>query len=268
MKSFQPNNSSINKIHDAILLSIWLLIFGFTGLCLTFLLLDSSGITSLVVFLPGTLPFIPVKLICILFHMYLAVVVIVACNVLTVYAFTYSFYVTIFYTVELRIGLRASRYRACASLREKFENISHVYRAFQVLNKNALCLTGPMILILHGTSMYMVCFCIVVLLKYWDVLEPIAKAPVIMGPGLELLAWTFVLEFGRTLFSKGTKVINSWSNQSWANGREKKCMKKFQKSCKPLVLAYGTSFVIKKLTMPNFYKGISRGTMRILLAIR
>lgn len=231
-----------------------------------YILLDVDGVTNLAILFPAGKIFTPIKCVYILIHLYMLAIVFLACNLMVAYTITYCYYITIFYTIELRLGQKPSIYRTVSKLRDKPENLCLTYRAFQVLNQYLLEFFGPILLITHGGMMYMTCICNVVLLRYWDYMEPLAKAPVITGGLVCVLAWTFVLEFGRLLFSKGTKVISSWSKKDWKNVHASKLMKTFQKSCKPLVLAYGSSFVIKKLTMLNFYKGISRGTMRLLLS--
>jgi len=45
-------------------------------------------------------------------------------------------------------------------------------------------------------------------------------------------------------------------------------MKKFQKACKPIVVGYGKQFVIGKTSLFTFQRGVTRGTVRLLLTCK
>jgi len=77
-----------------------------------------------------------------------------------------------------------------------------------------------------------------------------------------------VLEFGRFLFCRGTKVIKSWKVDEKNYQGESKVMKKFARSCKPIVLSYGKQFVVGRVSVLVFFRGIVRGTFRALLATK
>lgn len=268
MQQLRPDDSKIDKIHDGMTVCFIAATLTCAITFCIYILVDADGVTSLVVIFPNGTLFMPLKFAYIFIHVYVVVILLLACNLIGVFSITYCFYVTIIYTVELNLSLKPNKYRACNSLRNDLEKFFLVFRAFQVLHQYLLAVYGLMLLIFQRAFMYMVSICNVVLFCYWDEMEPFARAPVLAGMLLSLTAWTLVLEFGRIMFSRGTKTVNSWSSRDWKTVRDKRLIKKFKKSCKPLLLGCGTVFVIKRATILNFSRGVARGTMRLLLASR
>lgn len=233
-----------------------------------FLLFEPTGILLMGSVLPPKYLRFPVKFILYIIHAYGIACLIITCIILGLIIFTYLFYVTLFYTTELRLGQPKFKYRCDQFLRDNPETLRHVYRSFQVLHKTSMKMLGPYLLFINGTIMGLCIFNNFVLIRFWKNLQTFEKLPFIGGNYLSLIFWTSLLEFGRILFSRGNKVISSWKGNKWKSSFENKVMAKFRVSCKPLLLSYGTQFVIRKGNLFLFYRGIMRGTFRALLTTK
>ncbi len=209
-----------------------------------------------------------IKLILYLLHFYLTTCLVASGALLGSFAIIYCFYLTIFYTKELRLGQPIQKYLTSPNLRKRSKNVQHIFRSFQVLHANTNALFGPYYLVFNALFMLCGIYINFVLIRYWTALQPHAKIPLSIGLVLSLSAWTNLLELGRFLYFRGNKVFKSWKNYKWDDGMDNKVMAKFGASCKPILFAYGTQFVIKNGSLFNFYRGVIRGTCRVLLTTK
>jgi len=204
----------------------------------------------------------PTKTLVILFHGYLLLVAHVGILLVGESIIVYGCYITPIIILELSIG--RSSYRMHESIRN-FSNIQIVYRSLQVLHANALSITGIYIVISNALFMVTSVYCNFVLIRYWNRLEMLSKGQLLIWSFLFIGAWAFVMELGRFLFAKGSKSLRSWNGDKWGNVRENKLMKKFCRSCKPIAVCNGRQFVIGRVSILVFFRGVTRGTFRALL---
>lgn len=265
MPSIDPNKYKLNKMYDFFLL--------FMGLCslvlcvtlLLLILLDPFGVVFVGFGLPSGPIWTPIKHILKLIHFYGAVMI--STSILSILGGVsfYGVYVTIFYINELKLGRPNQKYKTLPILRNNATHLRHIARAFQVLHCHDLATVGPYTLLIHSLAMLFAIYASFVLLIYWNELELYAKVPVTLGDFLAFVVWSTVIEWGRCLLEKGKKVISSWKKGNWRGELEAKVMKRFAKSSKPLMLSYGSQFVIRNATLFNFYRGVLKGTVRALL---
>lgn len=180
----------------------------------------------------------------------------------------YGYLLVQFYTIELRIGLKKSLYVTRIFLRESPKNLRHVYRSFQVLHKYVLNIHGPLLLCADGIIMISLIYVNFTLIRYWHDLKDYVKAPLIVQNILNGAGWAGVLQVGIILNQSGTKVVGSWKKKNWNGNLESKIMKRFSVSCKPLLFAYGSQYVIRSHSLLIFFKAVIRGTFRTLLSLK
>lgn len=233
-----------------------------TALCI-FVIFDSQGLVNFFVVLPfpGIFHFF-----ILIYNFYMICYLIIGSAIVIILVFSYGYHMIIFYALELQLG--RSKYRCCNLLRDNPENLRHDYRAAQILHKAFLTLFGPYFLIFNAAFMTTLIYLCFVLIRYWYVLNFYTKAPLIVGVFLVVTLWTNVLILGNILSNKGNKILKSWSKKSWGIAKENRIMEKFRRSCKPLLICYGTQFVIGKGSLFTFYRGVTRGTVRSLLTAR
>lgn len=263
MPDFVPDSSKINKIHDSAsrLITFVMTIFTF-ALCI-FTVFDQSGIINISALFP--LPFM-IQLLLLLIILYGICCLTISCTIVLWFILLYGYYVVLFYSNELH--LNRDRYRTESRLRKDPKTLRQVYRAFQVLHQNALYLFGPYIIAANAAFMVSMIYLNFVLIRYWTQMSIQTKAPLVMGEFLDFSIWTGVIVMGIFLSSKGSKVLNSWNGNKWSSPIENETMKRFRRSCKPLVLCYGTQFVVGKSSLFVFYRSVIRGTCRALLTTR
>jgi len=229
------------------------------------LLYNPKGLVFLGDLVPLQFYIFPVPLIIIIFHTYL----LITSHVLVLSIFSailiYSFHFTPILIQELRIGRKS--YRMSKNLRS-LEAIQHVYRCLQVLHANVFGVFGLFLVICNATYMVTGIFYNFALIKYWNQLQLMSKSQLLLWNVMFMTFWASVLELGRFLFSKGHKVLSSWKGDKLENRKNYKVMKKFLKSCKPIVLSYGKQFVIGRVSIFVFFRGVVRGTARALLTTK
>lgn len=245
--------------------------FGFLLLYIqitVFLVVDSHGILFVGSLIPSGTFLTCLKLVLFMLNLY----VISACLLMTsffiCYFVLYGMNVVLFYTLELRLGFHDSKYCTISTLRKQPDCLATVYRAFQILHQYFLLQFGPILLFADGVLMMNCIYITFVLIRYWNELEAYAKAPLLVQDILGMLVWSGIVEIGRLLNNRGNKVPNSWMRSNWRSAFEQKFIKKFRKSCKPLLLAYGTQYVVRNKSLLMFYKGVIRGTFRMLLSLK
>ncbi len=90
----------------------------------------------------------------------------------------------------------------------------------------------------------------------------------IIGDLLVMGYWTFFLEIGCLFYVGGSKTLESWKRHNWGFQEQNRLMKRFCRSCKLIFFSYGRQFVVGKLSVLNYYKGVERGIFRSLLTVR
>lgn len=238
-----------------------------TSLLLLFLFVDPHGsiIVGAVRFQSTTFF---IKLLLRLVHFYAILVIMGATCFFLCYLNIFGYIVIQLYTVELRFGLKYSKYLTKNILRNCPHNLVIAYRQFQILHQHIFFIHGPLLISCHGLITMNGIYGNFVLIRYWNTLENYAMAPVIFQNLFTSVIWIGVMEIGIFLYNRGNKLLDSWKRKMWDTRLERRIMTKFRLSCKPLLFAYGSMFVVKSHSLMLFYKQLSRGTFRALLTLK
>ncbi|CAL8121027.1 unnamed protein product [Orchesella dallaii] len=239
-----------------------LLALVFFLLIVLYIIYDPRGIVFLGDLIPEQHFNIFVRVFVIIYHVHVNFMLLFASLLFGYGVILYAFYVTPILIRELRIG--RGNYKMSDNLRRS-ENIRHVFRSIQILQANALCSLGLFALVANASIMMTSLYVNFVLIRYWEMLEMLSSTQLLIAAGVLMGFWTFVLELGRLLFVHGNKVLGSWKGDKWGSPKENKLMKKFQRSCKPIIFCYGKQFVIGRANVLGFFRGVSRGMFRALL---
>lgn len=264
MPQFHPNRAKINKVIETLLL-LFFLCMSILDIFLCLLTIAfPRGPTTINIVIPKQYFNSLLKVASILIHCYAITMAVTNVAILGGSIMVYLIYCSLFLTRELRVG--RARYRTSDCLRQP-ENIILVYRSFQVLHENCMCFLGIFLVCCNAIFMMSAISINFVLLRYWQVMHVTSKAPLSLGTVLLMGFWSILLELGKTFFVRGTKVILSWKRHTvWnSNPRRNKEMRKFAKSCKPILVSYGRQFVVGRVSVINFFRGVVRGTQRALL---
>lgn len=180
--------------------------------------------------------------------------------------FIYGTLVIPFIVKELKLGKR--KYRSISKTRES-PTLIHVYRSVQVLHEVLNNYVGGFLIVMQALVTILFCFAGFMAIKH---------RKQVSGPALLLLdswalfgpsAWCAVLILGGYLHSNANKLLNSWKHfqRSWKYAAERRIMGRFRRSCRPLCIAYRKMYVLKRVSVLLFVKGLSRGIMRALLTL-
>lgn len=264
MPDFNPNKSKVNYFIEALILIIFINYFLLCLLTCAFVVYDPQSTIHLGKLVPDMYFSIPIRLAVICFHSVIYCVSLYNCCLLACGCALYGFYVTLLLTQELRIG--AKHYLTVDKLR-KVHNLQLMFRSFQVLNENTMCFVGIYILIFNAVFELSTIFMNFALIKFWEDLPVLTKALLIMCNLTICWIWTAILEMGKLFFVRGGKVPASWKRKDWGCSFDNKLMKKFRLGSKPILISYGNQFVLRKVTILVFYRGIVRGTFRTLMML-
>lgn len=261
MPDFNPNKSKLVLMFDGILFLLFFLIVGSFCVSTAFLIYQPDAGIFLVALVPKAYRSSPLTYFIIIHHIYVIFLIHLCFGVLASTIVSYGFYFTPFYLFELNLEMK--KYKTVKVLRTP-EVLRMTYRALEVFQANAFYLLGPVLAVYHSLLMSICLFCNAVLIRYWGTLSTLSKSTLLIWTLSFLTFWSFVLELGKYSAMRGERAILSWKSGKWGPG-EKKIMQRFGKSCKPILLSYGTQFVISRKSLLRFFRGIVRGTFRTLL---
>ncbi len=188
-------------------------------------------------------------------------------NVFDIVGVFYGYGIYIVPFVVKEFNMKRKSYKTIPELREP-GNLIPAYRGVQILQQRVNHLAGEFLIPAEAVSTKLVIYSAYVLIKYGkgekDSVANIVMIMYVVG-GLGL--WSGILFMGGVLQFYGIKVLNSWKYHQWPNKEQKKLMGKFRKSCKPMQFNYGKTYVIKRLSVLKYLRGLSRGILRALLAL-
>ncbi len=104
----------------------------------------------------------------------------------------------------------------------------------------------------HALCTYIPVLCNFILIHYWDSLGPLTRVSVMLVLPVSMGYWAIVLQFGKYLFVRSNKVLNSWNRKCWGSTKETRVMKKFRKSCTPVVIHSGKKLMFGRMTQFNY----------------
>lgn len=262
MPDFNPNKSKLNWILEAIILFT---AFNYVGLYLQLFLFvsyDPQSTIHIGKLIPNQYFYLPVRLAVTIFHQYIYLILSLNCGMIVCACAIYGFYVTILLTQELKLGRKS--YITLESMR-KVDNLQLMYRSFQVLHENVFCFLGLYLVSMDSVFMVASIYLNFILMRYWEELEVSTVALLSMTTCLTMAVWTAVLELGKIFFIKGRKVLVSWKRKDWGSRYENRIMKQFRLGSKPILISYGKQFIITRVSILVYYRGIVRGTFRTVI---
>ncbi|CAL8125326.1 unnamed protein product [Orchesella dallaii] len=179
-------------------------------------------------------------------------------------AYIYALVVVPFILKELRLGRRY--YVSVPALRQP-ANLMMAYRTAQILHERVLNIFQYLIVPLQTVITNLIIFCCVMIIKYGRNLKPSSIGMLVSWGLFGLGFWYLVLLLGGYLYMNGKKVLLSWKYHLWNRRAEAKMMSKFRRSCRPIMINFGRTYVIKRLSVLKFLRGVSRGILRTLLTL-
>lgn len=266
MPKTDPNSSKFSIVLDVLVLFTCIFLMSVIVFLVIFCAFNPRAIIFLATWMPQKhYKYFPTGFLALLFHGYLLICLGFSMCICATLLITYLYSVTMFYTKELVLGQQC--YGTLGILRSNPENLRHVSRAFQLINSNLMCFLGMCLVYFHSAFMLLPSFGSFLLITYWDKMNLIEKGTIGSTIWAVLFFWTSVLQFGKYLWVSSNNILWSWNGIWWGSKKETMIMRKFRKSCRPVLLQNGTMLVIARLTQLRYMKGVLRGTFRSLLTL-
>lgn len=183
-------------------------------------------------------------------------------------SFLYSVVIVPFILLEFRVDRKKSSYFACHKLRTP-PLLWSAWRTVQVLQGRINDFIGIVLIPVQMICSKMVVICVFLVIQHSNELSPSRKLLWIIWAVLTGIFWSMVLLLGGYIYLYGKKVLISWKYHKWEgiSRLEKRIMSRFRKSCIPISVAYGSTYVIKRLTVLKFVRGLVTSLFRVLLTI-
>jgi hypothetical protein len=159
------------------------------------------------------------------------------------------------------------RYKTKSSLRNP-NNLLLEYRILQALTYNVNQIFGLTALPFNGLVGQFVIFSLVTLIRDWADLDLYSIYVLAAASFMSIVFWSFLLELGGQNDDLCKQVLKSWKNVQFQDSFQAKYFFKMRKACPRIQIGVPGTFTIKRKTVLNFIKGISRGTFRALVALK
>lgn len=255
----QPDSVRFNQIFNSLVICFISQMVFICMMTLVIISFDGIGAVSLVhVF---STPTILIKVVIIPLQCYITTILFTNITIQGVLVLIYLVYISRFLTQEMCLGLTS--YRTDCKLRIS-GNLRIVYRSFQILHEYIMRSYELFLVACNGVYMYAVIYFNFTLIRYWSELHPASKMLLLFSSIGIIGFWLAVLELGRRFFVGGKKLLQSWKGRKWEGSNI--IMKKFVCSCRPILVSYGKQFVVGSFCVLNYFRGVVRGTQRVLLA--
>lgn len=145
------------------------------------------------------------------------------------------------------------------------------YQTCYILNERGMHLVGRYLLPGQGQITNFVVYTLCILVKHGSVLHLPSLIMLIAWCTLSAFGWATFLWIGGYIYCNGKKAIASWKHLPKIPLNNKKSSKlllsKLKRCCRPIMIHYGLTFKINRVTGLNFFRGISKGVCRVLLTI-
>lgn len=178
-----------------------------------------------------------------------------------------SFIVLPFILLELRVDrkfyLTGEKLRSASVLQKE-------WRIVQILFLQANNFFGIALIPMHTLFSKFTVICMYLILRHDTGMRDDTKIICKIWTFMSITFWGFVLMLGGLVHLYGGKVLTSWKYHKWSelSKKEKKIFSSFRRSCMPLAIAYGRTYVIRRLSVMKFFRQLSAGLLRALLTLK
>jgi len=160
-----------------------------------------------------------------------------------------------------------SDYKTCEALREP-KNLMHEYRSMEIFAKSLVNCYGILVIPIQCLTTICIILLNCTVISQWDKLDVVTMYLFVVLSFTNQIVMSIALSFGGLVNNHGKATLKSWKAFDFHSKKEYKCVCKFQKSCKPLKCGMEGYYTVQSVTVLNFHKGITKGTVRALLTLK
>lgn len=178
-----------------------------------------------------------------------------------------AFIVLPFNLLELRLNRKfyftGEKLRTAAVLQSE-------WRIFQNLMLQTNNFIGIVLVPMHTLFVKFIIVCTYMILRHEAGMSNTTKLMCKIWAFMSVTFWGSALLLGGLVHLYGGRVLRSWKYHNWPEltKRERKIFSKFRKSCLPTVIGYGRTYIIRRLSVLKFFRQLSVGLLRTLLALK
>lgn len=136
-----------------------------------------------------------------------------------------------------------------------------------MLNQNWNCWNGPFLVLQDQIMVILPARFVFILTVFWNQLNLMTKLPMLLLIPIKMSDWLCILRCDKHWWFSSGKIMKSWSHHKWASRIETRMMKKFAKSCTPVLLNCGKEEVFGRINEFNYIKGVVRWLMKLVLTM-
>ncbi len=219
-------------------------------------------------YVPETFHFLVKLVFCYAYSTYILVYLFINVALLLIAALVISVYYIPFLVWELKLGRSKKAYKSCKSVRHPVNNLMLAFRTCQIVQLYLNNVIGIFLVPTHFLVTQFVVMGTYTVIKHIQTLNITTSVILLVLVVAAALFWgTFLLICGY-FHLYGERVLKSWKYfGKWKSKEDKKLMSKFRKSCKPIMINYYNYFAVRRLTVLKFFRSLSRGIFRALLAL-
>ncbi|CAL8141263.1 unnamed protein product [Orchesella dallaii] len=105
------------------------------------------------------------------------------------------------------------------------------------------------------------------LFRYWNEVNVVVRVFVVDVNISTVTAWFIIISWSGICYKTSAKTVHSWKNFEFKSSYERKIIKKFCRSCKPIALGC-MGYTMTSVTALKFLLSLIRGTFRTVLTLR
>lgn len=266
LPNYDPNQSLSSYIFDFMLASsLCFLAFALgANFAVTFAMPRAPFFPCSV--LPNSSPLFIIGLVCYLLPNIGIVVVFFGYAQMCILTFIYAMLLFRFILPEFCVNRKS--YFSINKLRSP-SCLLHEWRLVQILQQQINGLVGPGLVPLHSLISKLIVYSLYMMIRRDNQMSFAVKLLTKVIAFMSVTFWESVLFLGGMVHLYGRKILQSWKYNKWhsLSKLEKKILSKFRKSCCPISISFGRTYVIRRMSVLKFFRQISAGLLRSLLAL-
>lgn len=178
---------------------------------------------------------------------------------------TYAVFLIPFFARELRYG--RTSYTAKAELRLP-KNLILIYRSIQVVQIMLNGIFGKFLFPFQSALTLVFVLAAFMMIRIRDKFSGLHIAICTVLMLAAPVIWGLTLILYATVYGFANKILNSWKRANWKSKQERMLMARIRVSCKPIMMCCGSTFVIRKVSILLFLRGLIKGLVKCLLSFR
>lgn len=267
LPNYDSNQSPFSYGFDIILVSLTgFLLFALGANCIVYFAFPRAPFLPCSI-LPKSTPLLIMGFIC-YFGPYVGILI-AYFGFATICIFTLLYAMILFRFILTEFRVNQKSYRAISKLRNS-PFIMLEWRIVQIIQLQVNNVLGPALFPVHSLFVKLVVFSLYMIIQRGREISYAVKLITQIFAIMSITFWGSVLFLGGTVHLSGQRILKSWKYHKWRNlsNRERKILSRFRKSCYPLSIGCGRAYVIRRVSILKFFRQISIGLFRSLLALK